>query len=59
MMFASKYLLRGLAAGLIGLALSACGPKGLLVLRDKLANPSVLETLSEEDNDVIAKVHLK
>ena len=28
---ASKYLLRGLAAGLIGFALSACGPKGLPV----------------------------
>lgn len=59
MMFASKYHLHSLAAGLIGLALCACGPKGLPVLRDKLADPSVLETLSEEDNDVIAKVHLK
>ena len=29
------------------------------VLRDKLADLSVLEALSEEDNDVILKIHLK
>ena len=29
------------------------------VLRDKVADLSVLEALSEEDNDVILKIHLK